>query len=218
MPGRELLPALSGYEGFFEPGAEGRYTNVNFVIPALMIENISGMPYAEYMKKEVFEPLGMEKATVDFEGNNIEKRVVGYDKNERGELIPLKKTYFSMFGAGDIVCTVDDVYRLNLAIKNKSLLKPETWERILTPSPINGMGYGCSVYDWYGKTRIQHNGGSAGFRTLHFMLPREDFDVIFLSNSGFGEYRHLISEAIHDACFGGSREKEKSIEMDKGYI
>ena len=215
---RELLPALSGYEGFFAPGTEGRYTNVNFVIPALMIENISGMPYAEYMEKEVFLPLGMRTATVDSEGKSVEHRVTGHDINDKGELFPVKKTYFSMFGAGDIMGTVDDVYALNRAIKNRALLSARSWERVLTPSPLNDMGYGCTVYNWHGKHRIHHNGGSAGFRTLHVQLPEYDFDIILLSNSGFGDFRNLISEAVHDARFGICAAEEKKLEMDKGYI
>ena len=214
----ELLPILAEYEGFFAPGEDGRYTNVNFVIPAMIIERVTGMPYSEYMKAEVFEPLGMKCAVVDREGMFIEHRVQGHDRRDGGRLVPVGKTYFSMFGAGDICATVDDVYCLNLAIKNKLLLSERSWERILTPSPINDMGYGCMVYDWHGKRRIQHNGGSMGFRTMHFRLPEYDLDVILLTNSGFGEYRDLIAEAIHDSYFGESTEKAKKIEMDKGYI
>ena len=214
----ELLPLLSEYEGFFEPGESGRYTNVNFVIPALIIERVSGMPYAEYMEREVFAPLGTKGAVVDFDGREVQNRVTGHDRNENGELFAVKKSYFSMFGAGDIMGTVDDVYCLAEAIKNKRLLSEKSWERVLTPSPVSGYGYGCSVYDWHGKRRIQHNGGSAGFRTLHFLLPEYDLDVILLTNSGFGEYRDLIGEAIHRAYFGEDSKDSKTIEMDKGYI
>ena len=214
----ELLPILSEYEGFFAPGTAGRYTNVNFVIPALIIERVSGIPYAEYMKKEVFEPLGMKTAIIDSEGKAVQNRVQGHDVNANGELFPVNKTYFSMLGAGDAMGTVDDVYCLNRAIKNKSLLSENSWKRILTPSPLNDMGYGCTVYNWHGKHRIHHNGGSAGFRTLHIQLPEYDFDIILLTNSGFGDFRNLISEAVHDARFGVCSSEEKKIEMDKGYI
>lgn len=214
----ELLPILSEYEGFFAPGTDGRYTNVNFVIPALIIERVSGMTYAEYMKKEVFEPLGMKTAVVDRPGLFIDHRVSGHEKDENGILFPTEKNYFSMFGAGDICATADDVYCLGLAVKNRLLLTENSWERILTPSKINNMGYGCMIYDWHGKRRIQHNGGSQGFRTMHFSLPEHDLDVILLSNSGFGEYRDLIAEDIHKAFFGESSQKSKKIEMDKGYI
>lgn len=214
----ELLPILSEYEGFFAPGTAGRYTNVNFVIPALIIQRVTGMPYAEYMKKEVFEPLGMKTATVDSEGKYVEHRVEGHDIDGKGRLFPVKKTYFSMLGAGDVMGTVDDVYCLNRAIKNRTFLSEESFRRVLTPSPLNDMGYGCTVYSWHGKHRIHHNGGSAGFRTLHIQLPEYDFDIILLSNSGFGDFRSLISEAVHDARFGISSAEEKKIEMDKGYI
>lgn len=215
---KELLSEISKYDAFFEPGKDSRYTNVNFVIPAMIIERVSGMTYSEYMEREVFCHLGMKTAVVDYNGRRVENRVQGHDKNVNGELCPIEKTYFSMFGAGDIMGTVDDVYCLATAIKNKLVLSEKSWKRVLTPSPINGYGYGCSIYDWHGKKRIQHNGGSAGFRTLHFLLPEYDLDVILLTNSGFGEYRDLIGEAVHTAYFGESYDKVKKIEMDKGYI
>ena len=214
---RELLPILAEYEGFFAPGEAGRYTNVNFVIPAMIIERVSGLSYAEYMKKEVFTPLGMT-AEVDREGLVIPNRVTGYVRDDDNSIRPIKKTYFSMLGAGDIVGTVDDVYCLGIAIKKRLLLTEKNWNRVLTPSPINDMGYGCAVYDWHGKRRIQHNGGSAGFRTMHFLLSEYDLDVIFLSNSGFGNYRDSVAEAVHEAFFGKSADDGKKIEMDKGYI
>ena len=79
---REHLREIATYPQVCEPCTKGIYANVNFVIPALIIENVTGMKYADYMKNEVFAPLGMEKAVVDNETRIIEKRVRGYEKTE----------------------------------------------------------------------------------------------------------------------------------------
>ena len=89
---------------------------------------------------------------------------------------------------------------------------------LLTPSPLNQMGMGCTISNWHGKYRITHNGGHTGFRTLHIQLPEDDFDIIFLSNSGFGEARGDISEMVYQHFYGSTTETAQSIEMDKGYI
>ena len=80
------------------------------------------------------------------------------------------------------------------------------------------MGLGCNVRQWHGKKRITHNGGSRGFRTLHIQLPEDDFDIIILSNSGFGDARGDISEMVHDAYYGNEDKTKAVFEMDKGYI
>jgi CubicO group peptidase (beta-lactamase class C family) len=214
---REHLKELSHYPMVFEPGTDAMYANVNFVVCALIIENVSGMKYAEYMKKEVFEPLGMVSAIVDDEDVIIKHRTKGYELMD-GKIIPADRTLDWMLGAGDIVGTVDDVYCLNKAIKHRLMLKTDTWEEILTPSPLNSMGMGCTVSRWHGKRRITHNGGSIGFRTLHIQLPEDDFDIIFLSNSGWGNARGDIADAIYEIYYGDKTVSGCDVKMDVGYI
>lgn len=214
---REHLKILADYPSYFAPGTDSRYANINFVLCALIIENVSGMHYSEYMTKEVFEPFGMKNAVVDNEDLIIDNRVKGYELlNNR--LCETEKNHNWLLGAGDIVATIDDVYCLNKAIKNNLLLSEKTWQEILTPSPINDKGMGCTISDWHGKKRITHNGGHTGFRTLHIQLPEDDFDLIFLSNSGFGDARNAISEMVHSFFFGNDHTAYTPMDMDKGYI
>lgn len=214
---REHLKILTNYPSFFAPGTDSKYANINFVLCALIIENVSGMHYSEYMQKEIFKPLGMKNAVVDNEELIIPNRVKGYEllNNEPSET---DKSHNWSLGAGDIVATIDDVYCLNKAIKNQLLLSKETWREILTPSPINRMGMGCTISNWHGKKRITHNGGHMGFRTLHIQLPEDDFDLIFLSNSGYGDARNAIAEMVHSFFYGESHIQSATLDMDKGYI
>ena len=132
---RDHLKELTDYPAVFEPATKGMYANINFIIPALIIENVTGMSYSEYMKNEVFLPLGMKTAMVDSENLNIKNRVTGYELNDDKEIIAADRMLNWVLGAADVIGTVDDVYCLNKAIKHKLLLKAETWEQVLTPSP-----------------------------------------------------------------------------------
>lgn len=215
---RKHLKLLTEYPSYFAPGTNARYANINFVLCALIVENVSGIPYSKYMKKEVFEPLGMNNAVIDNESLIIPHRVKGYDLSGN-EMVEVDKSHNWLLGAGDIVASVDDVYCLNKAIKKQLLLNKETWQDVLTPSPINQMGMGCTVTNWHGKRRITHNGGHIGFRTLHIQLPEDDFDIIFLSNSGFGNARADLSEIVYSYFYRDDENKTtENVEMDKGYI
>lgn len=215
---REHLKILTGFPGFFEPGTAGRYSNIGYIISALIMENVSGLSYASYMRKAVFDPLDMKTAVVDNETLRIPNRVQGYVLQD-GQVCPTEKGHDWMLGAGDIVGTVEDVYALNRAVKHRLLLKPETWEQVLTPSPLNHKGFGCTVTRWHGKTRITHNGGHRGFRTLHIYLPEDDFDFIFLSNSGYCDTgRSEVAEIVYRAFYDSAAASEKPLEMDTGYV
>ena len=213
---RKHLAELTAFPSRFAPGEGAMYANVNFVIAALIIENATGLSYADYMKREVFIPLGMETAVVDREGLEIPHRVQGYALSPEGFPQPVEKSYDWMFGAGDIVGRIEDAYALNHAVKHRLLLREDTWKMILTPHPNNKMGMGCTVSRWGEKTRITHNGGHTGFRTLHVHIPEDDFDIILLSNSGWGDARSDITAMIREHYYGSG--SEPGIAMDTGYI
>ena len=80
------------------------------------------------------------------------------------------------------------------------------------------MGLGCTITDWHGMKRITHNGGYIGFRTMHVQVPEKDFDVILLSNSGWGEGRYHIIEAVYDSYYGNNDAPGEKVNMDMGYI
>lgn len=213
---REQLLELAGYPMVFEPGTRVMYANINMILCALAIENITGMTYEVYIEETVFTPLGMS-ARIDRKDLLLPCRVTGYEEKD-GQIVPVRSCLDWMHGAGDVIGTVDDVYCLNKAIKHRLLLSKESWEQILTPWPkFNSFGMGCRVTKWHGKTRITHNGGHVGFRTLHVQLPEDDLDIIFLSNAAWGDARTDFAEAVYAAYYGEEQPAE-AIEMDKGYI
>ena len=214
---RNNLLRLSKKDMLFAPGTDAHYTNTNFIICALITENVTGMSYSDYMKNIIFEPLGMRNTYIDKKNLILKDRVKGYELLE-DKITPIERMTEWVLGAADVVSTVEDVYCLNKAIKHKLLLSAESWDEILTPNPLNSMGLGCRVNEWYGKKRIVHNGGWNGFRTMHVQLPEDDFDIIVLSNSGWGNARRDIIEAVYSAYYGNSTLKSDVLEMDVGYI
>lgn len=88
---RGRLPELAGYPQVFAPGTDAMYANINFIMAALIIENVTGMKYADYMRKEVFEPIGAKNAAVDNEKMIVANRVTGYEL-ENGERFPVSRT------------------------------------------------------------------------------------------------------------------------------
>jgi hypothetical protein len=110
------------------------------------------------------------------------------------------------------------VYRLNVAIKRRLLLKEDTWKQVLSTWTLGHFGMGCAVLQWHGREMIRHNGGHTGFRTLHRQLQDEDFDIIMLHNYTNSDVREDIPEAIYVARYGLDVNKADVLSMDAGYI
>lgn len=205
----------------FKAGTQTDYCNTNFLLIALLIEKISGISYERFVFENILKPLNMNDTLFGY-GDCIDKLAVGYDKDADGNLIPASYVNMRLFGgAGGLVGTVDDLFKLYDVIKNKTLLKPETWEMVFTPSNIGDggtHGFGNHVFDWDGNGKIfyQYNGGADGFRTLHRILPNEDMSIIILSNCGFGNIRKDVPEFIYSLFFGGVENSDTPV-MDKGF-
>lgn len=214
---RSALGNLCDTPMMFVPGEGYTYINSNFCLCALIAENICGIPYKEFIKKEVLDPLGAYTAKVYDELEPRPDMVHGTELLD-GRLVHVPVATFGMLGAGDIAGTVDDVYRLNIAIKNKLLLSEQEWNDVLTPSPLGGMGHGCFAGYWHDKFRITHNGGHTGFRTIHIQLPEDDFDIILLSNSGWGNARFELADMIYDEYYGKAAGRTDTMKLDGKYI
>lgn len=213
---RAMIDCIASLPMNAEPGTTVRYINAGFFLTSVVTESIAGLPWREYIEKEVFQPLGMEHSGIDQVPLILPDRAAGYDFSGMDIVQPPHLFADWMMGAGAGYATVDDVYQLHTAVRDRLLVSETAWKEILTPSG-GAFGLGCSVSSWHGKLRYQHNGGFTGFRTLHVHLPEDDFDIILLSNMGFGNARTAFSEAIHALYYEGETAASDQPRMDAGY-
>ncbi len=217
---RKDVRELTAYPQEFAPGTQEHYINAGFILAALALENITGEDYGDFMEREVLAPLGMKNACIDRDGRAVPDRVQGYSRDgEDGPVYPVQPPMAWMRGAGDVLGTVSDLYCLNRELKAPRLLRPESWQLILTPEPLNHKGLGCTLTSWHGRRRVTHNGGHLGFRSLHIQLPEEDFDLIFLSNAGYhNSGRADVAEMVYRCFFEEDAAAEEGPDLDKGYV
>ena len=115
---RSALNNLCKQDMQFTPGEGYNYINANFSLCALIAENVTGMPYCDFIQQNVLEPLGTKTARVYDDLNPRADMVNGMELLD-GKLIHVPVGTFGMLGAGDISGTVDDVYRLNRIMKDE---------------------------------------------------------------------------------------------------
>ncbi|HLP95356.1 MAG TPA: serine hydrolase [Saprospiraceae bacterium] len=173
----------------FEPGAEFRYNNSGYFLLGYIIEKASGKTYEAYIADTFFKPLGMKNSWYGDNEPLIKNRASGYSQGDvEGTLV--NAPFLSMtqpYAAGSLLSTVEDLNIWSQALHGGKVLKPASYQAMITPYKLpggtpNNYAYGLSIKNLVGSTCIEHSGGIHGFLSDMLYLPKEQLCVAILTN------------------------------------
>ena len=170
----------------YAPGTEFQYNNTGYLLAATVVERVTGEPFSEWMRRRVFEPLGMESTlVVDDLGRLIRGRAhsyqVGGDGFERAVL------NFATYGPTGLSTTAGDLAKWLRNFHTAEVGGRGVMDRMLEPTDVATgdafeYGLGLAFYDHRGLRRINHSGVDAGYRASLNYYPEIDAGVIVLAN------------------------------------
>ncbi|MFE0173191.1 serine hydrolase domain-containing protein [Streptomyces sp. NPDC059002] len=161
----------------FEPGADWSYSNTNYVLARLLIENVTGRSYDEEMRRLILDPLGLTGTVTPGTSPEIpEPHAHGYyGYDDAGEWKVADTTLFNPSWAstgGDMISTSKDLHTFFSALMSGKLLPAPLLAEMRTPHPKVGYGLGVFVEKTAGGGTIyQHNGGFWGWAALMYSTP-----------------------------------------------
>lgn len=170
----------------FEPGTQYRYSNANFVVLGALIEALGGLPYASFMSRHVFQPLGLRHTGVEGQVR-VPAPVPGY--TGRPQVQPAPPMHLSAVNAaGALVSNVDDLARWDAAIAQGRLLSAASWQRVfrthrLANGQVNESGLGWNHLLLGRAQGFWHNGGIPGFNSSGIRLPDQGLYCAMLMNT-----------------------------------
>ncbi len=186
----------------FEPGTQFRFSSYGWILVSAAIETAAAEPLLSFVRKQVFEPLGMDHTTADSEAAPGEERATSYfprfAADPRYGPDPMREVDYSCYsGSSSFVSTPSDLVRFALAIHRGRLLKPETVRLLQTPQRLAsgratgyGLGFEVRSVSFSGReTRlIGHNGDLLGGMAASFMmLPEHGIAVSVISNTSYAD-------------------------------
>ncbi|HWB01093.1 MAG TPA: serine hydrolase domain-containing protein [Pirellulales bacterium] len=168
----------------FKPGMKQQYNNFNFAIAGKVIEGASGKPYLEFMRDEVFRPLGMTRTGY---GQRDANASPGHYLRKNGhyevveEAIPKGGEYG--IPSGFLQTTLADLVRLYHAIQQHKLLTPARTREMVSPVTPGKTGTpGWFAREAGGVTIVAKNGAAAGYASQFQFVPSRGMGVIFVMN------------------------------------
>ncbi len=184
----------------FAPGTQWKYDNTGYTFLGLVIEKASGEKYADYVKKHIFDPLGMSNTGYDETEVVLPHRASGYqpcgEKLCNADYIDMSLPY----AAGSLYSTVDDLYKWDRALYGEKILSKASLDSMFTPV-MHDYGYGWMLGKMANHKQVGHGGGIPGFSTYIARFPEDDAVVIVLCNN-IQSPAEEIASALAGSLFG----------------
>lgn len=201
----------------FEPGAVCAYSNWSTTLAAYIVEQVSGMSYDEYVRKNIFEPLGMNDSSIradvsDHAGVKERRMQLKIYTGDVREITP-NMSYIVMYPAGMCISTVGDMQKFAQSLLSEDTVlfqKKETYQQLFTPSLYFGetetprIYHGFWAIEAYGENVIGHSGNTAGCSSSLFLDLENHIGMVVMTNQ-YGEeiYCHRMPELLFGP-YGGT--------------
>ena len=178
----ELVERFRGLALDFAPGSQFSYSNSGYMLLSYLIEKISGSSYEDFLRENLFAPLGMNDSGYDSNSAIIPRRAAGYIYDSSGFLNAAFIHMSIPQGAGGLYSTTGDLLKWNQALFGGKILKPESLAKMTTPFREN-YALGVSIETTArGRKAIRHGGAIDGFDADLTYFPADQLTVAVLSN------------------------------------
>lgn len=171
---KEFLKWLNSQKELgFKPGQYFYYSNTNYYMLGLIIEQVTGRTYEEFMKTEMLNPIYMYDTSL----NMMDTTAQGYLLADGTKGIKIDSSYF--YSAGEMVSTAEDMLRWLNAFSRGEILSEAMQKKALSPGKSgNSYGFGWFLCEDY----YYHTGNTELFYAVDIVSPKEDIKIIALSN------------------------------------
>lgn len=169
----------------FAPNTNYNYSNSNYYLLGCIIEKVSGLSFADFVKQNILLPLNMKNTSVETREEILNNRAKGYQRTQNGFI---NEEYYAielLYSAGGMCSTIEDLYKWDVAMKSGLLLSKESMKKMFTPYTINNThyGYGAVIDTFQNHQRIWHSGGGWAFNSNISRYPYDNICVVVLSNN-----------------------------------
>lgn len=181
------------------PGSQFQYSGGGYTLLQLVVEEITGQTYSEFMKNEILNPLDMNDSLYALQSDEVRNLAVGYEQT--GEAYPILS--FRELAAAGLHTSVVDFSKFVAALINdedenqpagRNILSEESLNMMFTPV-MNRYGLGFLIVSNEDHELITHGGTNFGYQSNFYMNRKSGDGIVILTNSDSGH--KMIQEMIN---------------------
>ncbi len=190
----ELYKRITAMPLDFKPGEDWSYRNTNYVLLGILIHEVTGKFYGDYLRERIFKPLGMSSTRIISDRDIIPHRAAGYElvdgqpKNQEWV-----SPTFNSTADGALYFTVLDLEKWDAALYTEKLLKRPSFDQMWTVMKLNNglpnkanYGFAWNIKETNGHKVIEHSGAWQGFTTHIARYVDDKLTVVVLTNLDAG--------------------------------
>ncbi len=180
----------------FSPGTKTAYSNIGYYLLAKIIEKVSSEKYAVFLRKNIFEKVGMKNTGVCNNDSIIPKKTKVYYRTEKGFVHNPYINWEINLGHDGVYSTVEDLALWDNALYGTAILSAEMKKLMFTSYSSENWGYGFIINPFYnhGHQLIAHDGGFFGTMTSFNRFIDDKIFVTVLSNNE--SFSHIIGYGL----------------------
>jgi CubicO group peptidase (beta-lactamase class C family) len=190
----DVLRLLSKIDTMYFPaGRKYRYSNSGYALLALVVESVSGQPFAAFLKQNIFEPLGMNH-TVAFQNgiSTVDNRAFGYSRRDKGFVRTDQSNTSAVLGDGGIYSSIEDLFKWDQELYANQIISSSLRRESFTPGTLNDgthtkYGFGWNIEPYKNIPSVNHTGSTRGFRNAILRFPDQRLTIMILTNRNEGE-------------------------------
>jgi CubicO group peptidase (beta-lactamase class C family) len=185
----------------FTPGTRWSYSNTGFNLAAIIVQRVSGMPFTEFTRTRLFQPLGLAHTSWrDDYTRIVNGRALAY--TVRDGAFHTDMPFENVYGNGGLLTTVGDLLKWNEHYDAPPPADAAMTAEQQTPGHFNdgrvhGYGLGLFVGAYKGLREVYHSGSTAGYSAFLTRFPDQHVSVAVLCNSTTAQatqYAHAVAE------------------------
>ena len=201
----DLLKIVEGIPLAFPPGTSWSYSNLGYLTLGVLIHQVTGEFYGDFLKRRIFQPLGMTTTRIISEADIVPNRAAGYRlvdgqlKNQEWVSPTLNTT-----ADGALYFSILDLAKWDAALYTEKLLKrsslDEMWTvvKLKNGRPNSGSyGFGWSILDKDGHRVLDHGGAWQGFKTHISRYVDDKLTIVVLTNLDSAEPGKIVEGVAH---------------------
>jgi CubicO group peptidase (beta-lactamase class C family) len=186
----QLLKIVEGIPLEFQPGTKWSYSNLGYLTLGIVIHQVTGKFYGNFLQERIFQPLGMTTTRIISEADIVPNRAAGY-RLVKGELKNQEwvSPTLNTTADGALYFSILDLAKWDAALYTEKLLKRSSLAQMWTVTKLkNGhpnsghYGFGWAILTKDDHRVLDHGGAWQGFKSHISRYVDDKLTVVVLAN------------------------------------